>query len=316
MANIWEILNALTTEEKLWLVIWLCIQILPFVYGAIRLKKRMKVGQIDIYAFIVIYFFVLAIVYFCLLTFIGESSTNRFFIDYSGVFIGAILFFGIYNNITENVKKTWIIEFQLAEFNLNINYCFTYAYRNKTCIIQYNEEMREPFKDFFKRLLGRRIYLKKGTSYIRFTESFVNECILCTEWREGYANINIGGEIKRRHVVVIKPIQTVKYSQIEFLVHFDNYKKINEDFAELFSENMKIRRNVYVIGRELGKQFAEMLEEALFGNLTVQKVLESLETLQIDREEVSLGAEEEEAEEEEEISTLESAIKNYEGMEE
>ncbi|MHA1425848.1 MAG: hypothetical protein ACTSQI_07655 [Candidatus Helarchaeota archaeon] len=293
-----EFLASLPLDQIFFFTCWVLVLVFPFVIVALWVKKRVKVGKIDTYQFSVYYFILLIFLYWGLIYLWGDENTNRFFVQTLGAWVGVIVFCVIFNRVSEPVRKTWVLELEIETFNVNIKSCHTYTdNRGRTCIIIYDEEGEEPLSEFFKRLFGKRVYLDKTEASFQFTESHVNEALICTSasWQicielpdgrlidyeeyEPYMDqlTKMFGKLKKRSVFRVIPVPTLKYNQMTFLMHFRNYMAINKDLAKMFHENMKLRKNIWIVARALVKEFAVMLQQALMGNTTIEDVLNEME---------------------------------------
>ncbi|MHA1267318.1 MAG: hypothetical protein ACTSRS_18920 [Candidatus Helarchaeota archaeon] len=312
MANIFDIINNLTLEERFWLIFITLISVIPFIAFAIVIKRRIRVGKIDLHAFTMYFFFLLVILY-VILDACGVDVANLY-VNCMGIFTGIILMIVIFNKTSEGVRKTFIIELQLSETNANVNYCYTYNHAGYLCVIKLDSEGHESFWDMLKRIWGKRTYFICEGAKFEFTEHHINLLYFCTEWRRLKAPLYINGKQKTVDIIYVIPIPTTRFSQLEFLVNFQSFDEVINELNNEKIAKMRLEAKIYTIASELFKGWAIETEKAQWGDdkPTLQEILAELAKPRLERKQEPVQVSEVESEVEEEEEEIVKTWDNYE----
>ena len=261
--SFFDLWNSLSPQDKFFLLIWFLISTMPFLAAAIKLKKRVKVARIDMYAFVMFYAVGIFALYYVISIWWDPSVV---FADLAGVLIGIVLMFVVFNKISEGVKKAYILQLTIEDVNCDVNMCYIYEYAGYRCIIQLDSEGHESFGALWNRLIhNSRLYLIEEGAHFEFTEHKVNVCIFCTAWEWADAPLPINGKAQMCHTLTVVPIPATEYSLVEFLAKFKSFKKYVKKIADQNKENIELRANIYLIAGKLFKRWVLVTEKNLYG---------------------------------------------------
>lgn len=273
--TIFDFLTNLSAEEYLWMLLWALLSFLPFIMFALGVKKRIKVGKIDIHVITTWLLIFLACLFALLNWQIGTQETIRTLLSLSGIFIGFLLMIVIFNRTSEGIRKAFLIEIQIEKFNLNINYCYIYEYSGHQAVIDLNNEGHESFWKMLKRLFGKRVFLECKGAQFEFREHFVNLCYLCLVWKRTTKTLAVNGKEVECEVIVVTPIPTTRFSQLEFLVNFTSFSELQDRLMESETKRMEMEADMFTMALDLQKSWAEIFDKAQFGGnrLSIRAIL-------------------------------------------
>lgn len=275
---IWDFITNLNTFEQILLLLLYLGEVLPFIAVAVWFKRSLKVGRLDTHGLMLFLGIFLVGFYFIGGAYMGEDLINDIFFGIPNVFalfIGASLFGFIFNRITGDAKKTYIIEIQMEEMNFNLKYVYTYEQDGLLHIIHYNEEMHESFGQMLRRLRHRdEVIIPIGHNF-EWTANQIFRLFICTEYVTQVRPMEINGKVRKLTITYIKPIPAVEFSQIDFLVRFRDWNAMHERLVAMHEENSTLRMDVFFIAKVLVKKYISKLNEALVGaGMTIDQVLE------------------------------------------
>lgn len=275
MTDIWQFLTSLSAEEYFWMLLWALLSFLPFIAFALGVKKKIKVGKIDIHVITTWLLIFLACLFALLNARIGTNETIRTLLSLSGIFIGFLLMIVIFNRTSEGIRKAFLVEIQIEKFNLNINYCYIYEYSGHQAVIDLNNEGHESFWKMLKRLFGKRVFLECKGAQFEFREHFVNLCYLCLVWKHTRKTLEINSKEVECEVIVVTPIPTTRFSQLEFLVNFTSFSELQDRLMESETKRMEMEADMFSMALDLQKSWAEIFDKAQFGDnrLSIRAIL-------------------------------------------
>ena len=263
----WDFWVSLSKQEQIdiliWLLLWFLLSTMPFLTAAIKLKKRVKVARIDMYAFILYFIIILVVSYFVVNIWLDATLI---FAYVSGLLIGIILMFIVFNKISEGVRRAYIIQLSIEEIDCEVNLCYIYEYAGERAIIRLDAEGHEDFGAMWARLIhNTHILLKTVGAHFEFTEHKVNIAIFCTEWDWANEDMDIGGKMRNMRILYVVPIPATEYSLIDFLAKFRSFKKYVKKIADLNKENIELRANIYLLAGKVYKEWVAHTEGSIWG---------------------------------------------------
>lgn len=313
--SFWDIWLTLSPQAQveiiIGLLVWFLASTMPFLGLTIKLKKRVKVARIDIYAFLFWYFIILVLSYFSIN---AVYDAALLFAYLSGPLIGVALMFIIFNKISEGIKKAWIIILKIEEVDTEVNLCYIYDYAGERALIRLNSEGHEEFGAMWNRFYhNTHIFLKSEGAHFEFTEHKVNVAIFCTEWDWYEEEMEVDGKLKICKVLYVAPISATQYSLMAFLTKFKDFKQYVRKIAALTQENISLRSKIYLLAGKMFKKWVVKTEKAYYGeeaettddlieefNKEFDKLEGTNRILPVPEEEKGEGETKEEAEEDEE----------------
>lgn len=283
---------------KIEIMIVFFVELGPILYGFLRLKQFMKVGEIDYYQFIFLYGFAYIIIFYFILPIIfGITDSGPIVINLLGIFIGipfGVLFFNVHN---PEATLNFFLEIEMETRNVNLHSAYIYEKEDKLFIIEYDVFEKEAMTDFLKRMFGYKIEVifTRPVNLI-FSEHYKNrfyfvlkiEAKKLISW-EYWEDENgkkyrtarkILGYIRKQSAKFVTPVKAQTYNEIDFLIHFRNYEEMNEKYTELYMKYIKLEKNVETKAIEYAKEMIELLEinfkKALVMRLQKKKAMEEL----------------------------------------
>ena len=270
--SIWDFFE-LSPEKQLWALTWIMLMTLPFIAIAILLRKKIKVGKINIEGFLLYYG-----VFLIILSLILDAFHIDFLLvfgRFGGIFIGIILMFVVFNKVSEGVLKTFIITFTIEERDLIVEFCYVYEYYGHRCKITLDPEGHESFWSFIRRLLGKRTFLRCEGAQWEWTERKVNLAYLCTTYEHTNDYLDINGKQVWSHIIDVVPIPATELSVIQFLFKYKSFQILTKKLATSQEEKMRLETDIYSLAFDLYTTWANETEKGQWGEnrLTTREYL-------------------------------------------
>lgn len=274
-----QILANIPIEQRLLIIFIFGFPFTIAVVFFVWLKRKMRVGRVDLWEFGFVYVIVLACFFIVVVPYFLNMDIVITFLDLLGLVIGIPLGFILFNYLSFSGEVT-LIKFNLVDFEADPPTCDEYSSHvywkdGKQYIIWYDYEQHETATEFLKRMFGIKIELEwfidpgfpmidHGVNEVYFIEAMEETIAYKTYISKEYAKDDQGrilrdpqtGEllyeehevfekwfgIKKKKVRkrIAVPVMAQRYSVKEFLTRFKDYETMSEQIGMLYNENMSL----------------------------------------------------------------------------
>ena len=261
---------------KIDILIPFCLELFPIILIFMGLKMRMKVGEINSYAFGLFYLIINTIIYNAILpVFYPLEPQLSIYVNNAGILIGIPFGVFVFNIYKPEVTLNIFFEVNTRTRQTKLYFTYLYEHKKETYIVEYDIFRKEPFTHFLKRIFGikKKVYFESPIK-LTFFESGINTLYIVksikevkVELKNFIYDLKTGAEKetpktilrKQRYqtYLLVDPVASTTFNEVEYITNFENYMNLNKKIAKLYKEKMEA---VYMSDAKAMEEASSMID--------------------------------------------------------